>query len=93
MKKRLARGTASVRNLPWSHICCYCCAVKFSPANGVCTPSSTTCWYWDGYGWQFSPQLRKFGSPCSSWGSPVSVALALPHSGSCQDHPLLELAF
>lgn len=62
--------------------------VKFSPANGVCTPSSTTCWYWDGHGWHFSPHIGKGASPCSSWGSPHSVLAPLtPQQGGPRSWP------
>ena len=47
------------------------CAVTFSPANGICTPSSTSCWYWDGLQWHVSPHLGKESSGGSSWSSPV----------------------
>lgn len=53
----------------------FCYAVKFSPANGVCTPTSTSCWVWDSstQGWYWSPHFVKGGrSPAGSW-SPVRL--------------------
>lgn len=55
------------------------CAVTFSPANGICTPSSTSCWYWDGLQWHVSPHLGKDSSGGSSWSSPVRHL-------TCHDH-------